>query len=356
MKKNLTYMLAVTSDYVFAAGNIVLSLIKERPQKDFDVTIFYEEMSQNDKKIFEETGICHLIQYRCPRQFEAKIRRFCPKFNNEAYAKHFSFLKFAKFEIFDLLNQYHHAVWLDADISIQDDPSDIVNYKPFAITIDRGWTVQNNFTQPIPGYEMNVQGVCSAVFMVSDKMKRYQEMRQWCYDKAIEVCAWFKNIDQGIFNLLLQEFHIDYQLLPLDDYQCFTYRTEGSIAKIVHFGTPNKIWNNTEIVASFPEWYRVHLKWLALGGSDFSRPDNFVVVNVYQKLQVRNKEISKLKEEINNYKNAIKIMQSLPKRPSDQGYKIKLLGLPLFLKKIMENTVKYYILGLCVLTVKNETK
>lgn len=356
MKKNLVYMLAVTQDYVFAAGNIVLSLIKERPQKDFDIAIFYDEMLDSDKKIFVDTGICHLYQYKCPKKFEAIIRRDCPKFNDETFAKHFSFLKFAKFEIFNLLDKYHHAVWLDADISVQFDPSEIVNYEPFAITIDRGWTVQNNFIAPIPGYDMDAQGVCSAVFMVSDKMQRYKEMRQWCYDMAAKVCPYFKNIDQGIFNILLQEFNIDYQLLPLDDYQCYTDRTDAIAAKIVHFGTPSKVWNNTEIIASFPEWYRMHLKWIALGGSDFVRPNGFMIVNVYQKLQERNRKIKEQMERVNDFKKSLEVVVSLTKNPPEKSYKIKIMGIPIFKKKIKANKIKYYFLGLRFLTIKTMEK
>ena len=351
-------MLAVTQDYVFAAGNIVLSLIKQRPQKDFNVTIYYDEMLQSDKKIFEETGICNLVQYKCPKEFEDIIRRDCPKFNDEVFAKHFSFLKFAKFEIFSLLDKYENAVWLDADIAVQDDPYDIINYSPFAITEDRSWTVQNNFLEPISGYDMNKSGVCSAVFLVSDKLSYYHEMKSWCYQKAAEVCSYFKNIDQGIFNLLLQEFNIEYQLLPLDDYQCFTDREDGAIAKIVHFGGTSKVWNHSEIISSFPEWYRIHLKWLKLGGSDFEHDEKFKVVNIYLKLQDRNRKIKNQQDEINGLRSTIKNVLDIQKNTETEvGFKIKLLGISLLKKKVKRHKVKYYFLGFIpFLTIKTREK
>lgn len=341
-KKKLTYMLAVTSDYVFAAGNIVLSLIKQRPTKDFDVTIFYENISDNDRKILEDTGICNLIKYQLPEGFEEYIRTNCPKFNDAQYAKHFSFLKFAKFEIFTLLDKYENAVWLDADIAVQCDPYEIIEYQPFAITIDRDWTVSNNFTMPIDGYDMAKQGCCSAVFLVSDKLKEYQKMKDWCYNFSKKVCQYFKNIDQGIFNLLLQEFNVDYQLLPLDDYQCFTYRDNGAVAKIVHFGTANKIWNNTLIISSFPEWYRIHREWLKLGGGDFNHSPDFTCANVYGKLQYRDKKIKELESKVKNFEIALSVIKST-EIPVEESYKIKFLGIPVFHKKIKGNKVKYYL-------------
>lgn len=352
-------MLAVTSDYVFAAGNIVLGLIRHRPQKDFDVAIFYEEMLENDKKIFEETGICHLHQYVCPADFAASIRRRCPKFNNEEFAKFFSFLKFAKFEIFTLLDEYENAVWLDADISIQKDPFPIVGYAPFAITIDKDWSVQNNFTAPIKGYDMNRDGVCSAVFLVSDTLPYHAMMRQWCYDMA-EACApFFKNIDQGIFNLLLQHFHVPYQLLPLYEYQCITNRAEGVSARIVHFGAAKKIWNTPEILAAFPEWYRVHEKWLALGGSDFAKPSGWKIMNAFDEIRKRNNKILSLEKEkegllqekkkLTSERDSVRkerdsLNNQLSRHPEDE-YMLTIFDIPLWKRKIKGHRYKYYLFG-----------
>lgn len=349
MKKKLTYMLAVTSDYMFAAGNIVLSLIKQRPQKDFDITIFYDEMLPSDKKIFQNTGICNLIQYIPPKGFENKIRKFCPKFNDEKFAKHFSFLKFAKFEIFELLKKYKYAVWLDADISVQADPGEIINYEPFAITVDKGWTVQNNFIQPIFGYDMERQGVCSAVFLVSDKLKKYSEMREWCYKTAIKVCPYFKNIDQGIFNLLLQEFNIDYNLLPLEDFQCVPKNEDAFKAKIVHFGTKNKIWNTSELVSSFPEWYRIHLEWLKQGGSDFIYPDGYAISNIFlDNMRLRETE-NHLRDELKNLKGKINVLginnNQDECQQQNKNYVLKLLGIPVYKRIAEKNKVRRSLLG-----------
>lgn len=339
-------MLAVTSDYMFAAGNIVLSLIKQRPQKDFDITIFYDEISPNDKKLFESTGICNLIQYKTPKGFEEKIRTFCPKFNDEAFAKHFSFLKFAKFEIFELLKNYKHAVWLDADIAVQADPTEIIHYAPFAITIDKDWTVQNNFIQPIYGYDMNCQGVCSAVFLVTDELPNYQKMREWCYATAIKVCPFFKNIDQGIFNILLQEFNIDYNLLPLEDFQCVPKREEAFKAKLVHFGTKAKVWNTAELATCFPEWYRIHLEWLKQGGSDFIRPTNYDVSNVYIQYTRQSEKISDLTKQLNNYKNSINNNNNkAPSKPTKKSRIYKLFGLPVYKRIVEGNKMTYKLFG-----------
>lgn len=52
MKK--AFMLAVTKDYVFAAGNVVLSLKKYMPENNYDIIIYYDEIDDYDKSILEE--------------------------------------------------------------------------------------------------------------------------------------------------------------------------------------------------------------------------------------------------------------------------------------------------------------
>ena len=73
--------------------------------------------------------------------------------------------------------------------------------------------------------------------------------------------------------------------MPLEDWQCIAWRDQASTAKIVHFGTANKVWNTTNIFNAFPEWYRVHCEWLNLGGSDFDR-SKIRVINVLSALNI----------------------------------------------------------------------
>ncbi|MDR1943049.1 MAG: glycosyltransferase [Endomicrobium sp.] len=272
MKKKLSYVLAVTKDYMFSAGNVVLSSIKQMPKKNYDFVIFYDEILPNDRKIFEATEICKLVNYKIDENFKKNIIRFCPKFNDLLFSKYFNFIKFAKFEIFKLLDKYENIVWLDSDIAIQSDISTITNFRPFGITADESWTVQNNFTAPIKNYDMNRDGVCSAVILIND-MLPYEKMYDFCYKMAVECSPYYKNVDQGIINILLQEFNITPNLMPLKDWQCISWRKEAISAKIVHFGTNKKVWTNTNVCNSFPEWYRIHSYWLSLGGSDFDRSE-----------------------------------------------------------------------------------
>ena len=329
-------MLAVTKDYMFAAGNVVLSLKKYMPNKEYDVVIYYDEIDDWDKEILLSYG-CILKKYTIEDSFKNEIITKRAEFSDVEKSKHFSFLKFAKFEIFNLLETYEKVIWLDADISVQDDIYELFNFNTFAITQDSKYMVQNNFLTAIPSYKMEIPGVCSSVFLITRAIKNYQEMSNWCYKKILEYAYYLKNIDQGIFNLLLQEFNIEYTLLDENVYNCFSSYDSANTAKIVHFGTPVKVWNNTLIASSFPEWYRTHIKWLRQGGSDFNR-SNFPVLNIYAKVIFRDKRIHELENEIKQLNKTIQ-QKTLVK------YKLSILGIKIFSIRRTEKKTSLYLFG-----------
>ena len=269
-KKKLAFMLAATEDYIFAVGNIVLSIMKYMPNKDYEFVIYYDQIKDADKKVFKKQGKCSLRKYIMNSNFENTIRKNCPRFNNIEDSKHYNFIKFSKFEAFSLLKEYETVVWLDADISIQGDLSEITKYTPFGITPDTPWKVRNNFIADIPNFDMEKSGVCSAVIVFSDKLP-YQECYDFCYKHALKYSAFYNNIDQGIFNLLIQAMNITPSIMDEKVWQCSPADNNAITAKIVHAGGKEKFWNNTNICNSCPEWYRMHLEWLKLGGSDFDQ-------------------------------------------------------------------------------------
>lgn len=334
MKK--AFMLAVTKDYVFAAGNVVLSLKKYMPENNYDIIIYYDEIDDYDKSILEEYH-CILKKYEINSAFKKKIVSQRSEFLDINKQKHFSFLKFAKFEIFSLLNEYDKVVWLDADIAVQDSLSDIFHYDCFAISQDADYTVQNNFLSAIYPYDMDKKRVCTSVFLVSKSIGNFSHIKDWCYSKTAELAPFLKNIDQGIFNLLLQEYKIAYTFLDERVYNCFSQYPMAHIAKIVHFGTPQKVWNNSMLASSFPEWFRTYKKWISLGGTSCSML-NFDVINSCAKFIYKDNIINQQKNKLN-----ILEREMSDKKNDKKIWKYFILSIPLI--KIIKKSryIKVYL-------------
>ncbi len=268
MKKNLAFLVGITPNLAFAAGNVALSLRKHMFAYDYDLVVYYTDLPESDMAVFRTMRNCRLVKFDFAPSFRSVLLENAPRqsrFNSSAHL-----MAFCHFEAFSLLDEYKHVVWLDVDTSIQAGLLEITQFFPFGITADSPWPVQNNFSEPIPKYNMLVPGVCTAVMLVKDTLP-YKEMRIWCYEKAVEYARYLVNADQGIINILLQEFGILPNLMPLEKWQCISWRPAAPAANIIHFGANNKIWSDPKILARFPGWYRVHLEWLKLGGSDFDR-------------------------------------------------------------------------------------
>lgn len=267
-KKPLAFLLGITKNLAFAAGNVALSINKYMPNEVYDILVYYTELEESDMNALQRIPNIRLVRFELPEPFVRTMLTRIPAESRFRDVNHL--MAFCHFEAFSLLDHYINVAWLDADVAVQANLKDIVDFCPFGMSLDTPWTVQNNFTQPIDGYQMGISGFCTAVMVVNDTLP-YRKLHKWCYEKAIEYADRLITADQGIINLALQEFAMAPKPMPLEKWQCISWKDEANVASIVHFGTSSKVWNETNICNAFPEWYRMHLQWLALGGNDFDQ-------------------------------------------------------------------------------------
>ena len=297
-KKELCFLVAVSGNIAFAGGNIALAL-NNYMSTDYDCLIYTNDMEEKDIAVCNSIPHTNVVKFQLERDFIDYMMASLPegcRFRDEA-----KLMRFCHYEIFSLLEKYKTVVWLDADMSVQGDLADIVQFTPFAMTLDTPWKVGNQFISPIEGFDMERDAWCSAVIVANDTIP-YKEMYQWLYDMTRKCAPYMKNGDQAIINLMLQHFDITPKEMPLEKYQCICWKKEAIDAKIVHFGTDKKVWNDSNLLCTFPEWYHVHLKWLELGGRDIEA-ENIERVNIhyqYRTLSERNGELSERVSELEN--------------------------------------------------------
>lgn len=273
-KKALVYLLVASENIIFAAANVAISLNKYLKDQDFDILIYHTGLSENNKQALEKIPHVRLHQFEFPSGFEQFMlsNKGLPQ---GRWRNKNSLLALAHYEVFNLLNYYKVAVWLDVDMSIQGDISELTSYIPFAMAKDLNWNsvwkVRDQFTQDIPGYDMDADSYISACIVVSDNLPNYQNLASICYDMTKKYAKYLKNPDQAIFSLIFQKYNIIPKELPWNDFVCHAHHDAASLAKIVHFGTDQKVWNDSLLFRCFPEWFRTHLVWLSLGGDDFDR-------------------------------------------------------------------------------------
>lgn len=286
-KKRNAIMIADTRSALI--GNLLVQL-KDTNEGLFDeAIIYYSELNEKDKKIMESLMPCRFIKF--DYELPANIKTL-PAFEK------FSPLMFARYYMFDLLNEYETITWLDTDVLICGKLDSIIDKakengmsanfedpenKSYKVTD----TVKTSFKMPLSNYDMTRYNMSSGLITVADTLKDYDKMTKWCFDKTIEYADYLVLPDQGILNVLIQEFNVDVASVGENGAYCFypSYKRDASNAKIVHAWGARKFWKSWYLFKTYPKWHEYYNEWVKLGGSDCFgeiKPDASVVIPMYK--------------------------------------------------------------------------
>lgn len=260
MKKKIALLLCSTGNEAFAVGNVIIGakkyLFQNLPPEDYDIIFLTDKLESEDENALKNIFPKIIIKiYKSP---------FSKEMLNLRELNHFSSFTYARFEAFNLLEEYEKVFYVDTDIVIQKDISEIINIKtPLAISyFANKMTVSGNFTKEnmdlVKGYDLNKVSIIAAVFLINDSLNNYQIMSKWCYDKAEE----YKTNDQSILNLLIQEFDIETHDLT-ESYGAYPTSSIAKDAHIIHAIGPAKFWRGTYN----KEWEENNKIWIEAGGN-----------------------------------------------------------------------------------------
>lgn len=260
MKKKIALLLCSTGNEAFAVGNVIIGakkyLFQNLSAQDYDIIFLTDKLESEDENALKNIFPRIIIEiYKSP---------FSKNMLNLRELNHFSSFAYARFEAFNLLERYEKVFYVDTDIVIQKDISEIINIEtPLSISyFANKMPVSGNFTKEnidlVKGYDLNKVSIISAVFLINDKLSDYQIMTKWCYEKAEE----YKTNDQSILNLLIQEFNIETHDLT-ESYGAYPTSNISKDAHIIHAIGPAKFWRGTYN----KEWEENNKIWIEAGGN-----------------------------------------------------------------------------------------
>lgn len=287
MKKKNAIMIADTRSALI--GNLLVQLQETNEGLFEEAIIYYEKLDNNDKKVIEKIMPCRFIKfdYHLPDSV-SKL----PAFDK------FSPLMFARYYMFDLLDEYETITWIDTDVLITGKLDPIIEKARingmsanFEDKENKSYkntdTMRTSFIRPMSEYDMTKYNMSSGLITVCDNLKNYKEMTKWCFEKTIEYADNFVLPDQAVLNMLIQDYDIDVACVGEHGAYCFypSYNRDASKAKIVHAWGARKFWRSWYLFKTYPKWYEYYQKWLKLGGSDIFgeiKPDISVVIPTYK--------------------------------------------------------------------------
>ncbi len=258
---------ATNSRFFFALGVLLLSLKEKSPRllQQADVLVYHQGLTQAQQALLNRIVPCKFTEYHFAVETD---------FNNINF-KNFTQLAFARYDIFDLLDQYEKILYMDVDIMIAGELLPVVeqyaNRGGIAMCKDRqkGLSlITKNFVRPLPEYDMTVPCYNSGVTLFSRQIARRKELRMWCYRKTDE---WLENLvcpDQGVLNVMLQEFGITVEELPdtcncLPSYPAYSDKNCKDVLVYHCAGGGLRFWTYTWNSA----WQRYYQQYLSLGGT-----------------------------------------------------------------------------------------
>lgn len=256
--KHIAVMCAASRFYAFALYVSLWSFLKNSPRlaSAADIYIYAFDWDEPLKQIFRSLGDFTIIDYDLPANIERTqfIQRFTPAL-------------YSRFEAFSLLEKYERVICLDSDILVQKELFPVLEeYRgPLVLTLDDCPTVQNNFLRPIPGYDMGAS-CYNAGFIVLNRAAFTMsgaQIRQWLYGMLRKYADAVYLGDQGLINLMLQEFSLPVEVCSsLYNLPASSGRKELSQAFIVHSTGHRKFW----CYYFFKQWVDGYIQWRKAGG------------------------------------------------------------------------------------------
>lgn len=280
MDNKKTAIVFATNDvYAFCLYVSICSLIKNSPElvKQSDIILYLYDVADANKKALSTLNV-KIIDYVFPLQIKQQTK----------VIKHFSLASFARYECFNLLDNYESVIYLDSDILVQKEllhTFDLI--KDTGIGLIKEKTNVDLFTQEIENYDKTKTMFNSGFFVLSNKFKsNRKEIVDFCYKQTVKYSQFLLLPDQAILNLALQQFNITPTSLEM------IYNTPASLstkilknAMIIHSTGHRKFWN----YYYFDEFYKYYKQWIINGGTpiDSVRKDSKTYKYLLEKLSLK---------------------------------------------------------------------
>jgi len=273
VKKDLAILFGITGNWAFALANTLIGLKKHSSEllKKSDIFVYYDTLSLKNRLALKKIAPVKFIKYKFPY----------PHILSKIYnLDRFTHMCFACYEGFNLIKNYKKVLFMDVDILIQKDISNLFDFQEDIYIGFAEKIILKNFIDDIQGYDIDPNGYSfsTGTFLLNNSLLKFEDLAKQCYEKILEYAPVLKNIDQGPIALVLNSHDIKYK--NLDELYIYEPSKENwGNAYILHpYLAGKKFWNGIYN----KEWEENNIIWLKLGGVaydpnwDYARTPDFI--------------------------------------------------------------------------------
>lgn len=264
---------ACDRNFLFTFCVSLLSIKKYSSQilEETDVILYYNGLEDSDIEFIQKIHNVKCINYSFPLDINT----------NDTNFKKYTQLAYARYEIFSMLDDYEKVLYIDVDTMITNDLSYIFknfcnkNGIAFALDEQKGLsTVSKNFKIRLENYNMDIQGLNSGVILFSNSLKDREKLKKWCYESTVEMLDNLICPDQGILNLMLQKFQLNYDILPdicncLPGNKRYLDKTDNTVIIYHCAGGGVRFWR----YSYDNRWEQLYSKYIEMGGIEYINND-----------------------------------------------------------------------------------
>ena len=256
---------SINNDYAFALANALMSLKdnSEHIYNTSDFIIYHDGINDKNQQLLKT--ICnniHFIDF-------TKDSKLPEEIYTHPHMNRWGKFIYQKLNCFSLTSKYEHVLWLDADILVNGDISEIFDSNAdmawrsiFAWKLKDIYNHNNNIKKDFPCCHAGViyfnKSIANKV-SYADILDAYNRVKEGKRG----------GIDERIMTYIAFSKKFNVKILPIEYNSWLAY---GNIdeSKIIHFLdgiVEPKPWKNSAVYAAFPEWGYYYKKWIKMGGN-----------------------------------------------------------------------------------------
>lgn len=279
-KNNRAIVFIANQHYSFALASMLVNL-KNKLSFDYHVIVYHFGIPKNEQSALTkiEKNIS-FIEYTYHDWLQEHSRVDSESRALKSFVNRFTHLALSKYKVFEQLEFFEQVLYLDLDMLIEDDISDIFKIKGVA------WRTEAEFHNKFGKKEHRPQ---------SDKLTQIpndfpapnggllflSDIFNWkeCLNDGRD----FINTYASYFGSVVDELSLSWiayhNNLKIHELDYKIYNTLPKVAneqtKIVHFMGKQKTWNNKFLTYGFPAWYRNYKRAIKISEFNFSGVTQF---------------------------------------------------------------------------------
>lgn len=268
-----------SSSYMLPAlANMIIGIERHSPNLVDQYVVLHdasEVFDENDLKALSK--LTNKVSFY-PIDFDKRYKLPNLKILNGEHS--YNKIIFAKYFVFDLLKYYKHVLWLDTDMLVVDDISEIFKiegaaWRPVTFNAQKRCEYIKNFvTKNYPNAAMDdnlLPPPSGGLVYVTDTIENYEGLTDQCFNILYNCYRSAEKITRAMDELVVGIINYSHNLKARKLERKFNSVPESqdsSGAVIVHSFGKTKFWNSEERYLEYSEWGQNNNKWIHLGGRD----------------------------------------------------------------------------------------